>query len=118
MEITISKKKYLLRFGIGFVRHLNQSSGLKLNLQGINTSMGMGLNMTLPTLNTGDPAALSDVIWSAAQNKANTGDKLTQDKVDAWLESGEADLDELQKQVIAELKEATVTKTAAKNFLS
>lgn len=116
MELEINSKKYVLRFGIGFVRKLNLAAGLKVNVQGVNTSMGMGLGMVLPSLNAGDPAALSDVIWAAAQNKANSV-SLTQAAVDDYLE-GDADIAELTTAVISELKESNATKESAKNFLN
>lgn len=111
MEINVNGNTYTLHFGIGFVRHLNSVAGV--SVEGMD--MGMALQKTLPALAAGDPAALADVIYAAAQNKANRK-KLTADEIEDWLD-GDADLTKLFEDVTTEIKESNSTKTAAKNLL-
>lgn len=116
MEITINDKTYTLRFGVGFVRKLNLAAGISIDMAGVKTSMGFGLQKTLPALNAGDPSALSDALWAAAQNKANSI-KPKQDIIDDYLDT-DADIEKLTADVIAEIKASNTTKDAAKNMLA
>lgn len=107
MELTINGKKYQFVFGVGFVRKLDQHYGLSTK-EGF--SLGMGLARALPGLSSYDPAVLSDVLSCAAQPE------ISQDDIDAYLDSPKTDLEKLFGKVEKEISEANAIKLAVKKL--
>lgn len=61
MNIKLNNKDIELNFGIGFLRELDKIGGI--DVEGV--SMGMALTKTIPALNSWDPLALLNVVYSA-----------------------------------------------------
>lgn len=77
MEITIGGKERELRFGVGFVRKLDDV--YRANVKGIEFGAGLVIaNMQLAQMN---PATLSDVIQAAVSGK-----KVTTRQVDVFVD--------------------------------
>lgn len=108
MELTINGKKYNFKFGIKFVRILNDIAGA--TMQGM--KFGMALSTTLPGLQSDDPSALSDVLFAA---NATEKPRLTRNEIDEYLES-DADLEAVFNQTIKEITESNATKLVAKKM--
>ena len=103
MKLTIAGKERELKFGIGFVRKLDEiyymdQSGIKF---------GAGLNLAIPQLSLESPTVLANVIRAAVKGN------VSQQQVDEALEdyADEHDgLDGLFEFVDAGLKTSSITK--------
>ena len=109
MQVKINNKEVELKFGVKFVRELDKVAGLDVN----GASFGMGLTKSIPALNTADPAALADVIYSAAST--NKAFRPSQDDVDNFIDDYDGDLEKLFDDVIKEMSAANAIKVALKN---
>lgn len=103
MEFTINGKDKELKFGIGFIRNLDEV--YKADVNGI--QFGMGLNMAMIQLQQYNPSALSEVIKAAAKGSARLKD--VDEAVEAYAEENDG-LDSLFEEVIEEVGKSTVTK--------
>ncbi|CAJ2232155.1 tail assembly chaperone [Fructilactobacillus sanfranciscensis] len=108
MELIINEKKYSFKFGIAFVRTLNDIAGA--TMQGM--KFGMALSTTLPSLQADDPSALSDVLFAA---NATEKPRLTRNEIDNYLDN-DADLEKLFDETIKEITESNATKLVAKKM--
>lgn len=105
MQLTIDGKKYDFKFGVGFVRKLDENYGIKQN--GI--PFGFGLARAIPGLNSYDPAVLAEVLQCAAKQAIN----LT--KIDDYLDDC-SDLEKVFDTVLAEMSKANAVKLAVKKM--
>lgn len=105
MQLTIDGKKYDFKFGVGFVRKLDENYGIKQN--GI--AFGFGLARVIPGLNSYDPAVLAEVLQCAAKQAIN----LT--KLDDYLDNC-SDLEKVFKTVLEEMSKANAVKLAVKKM--
>lgn len=105
-EIVIDGVAYPLRFGMGFLREINQrvqvpvagKAGVKNNV---------GLRHYVGRLIDGEVEALLDVIYLA--NKTETP-RLTMLALEAWVEDEGTDIDEEFDRVMGFLRKANVSK--------
>lgn len=109
MQVKINNKEVELKFGVKFVRELDNVAGLDVN----GASFGMGLTKSIPALNTADPAVLADVIYSAAST--NKAFRPSQDDVDNFIDDYDGDLEKLFDDVTKEMSAANAIKVALKN---
>lgn len=107
MQIKIKNKNYNLNFGVRFVRELDKVAGMKIEQNGIEQSFGMGVTMSLPSLNQYDPATLSDVLYCAAWDNAK---RPSQNAIDDFIDDPETDLSKLFDDVMKEMNEANAIK--------
>lgn len=105
MQLTIDKKQYDFKFGVGFVRKLDENYGIKQN--GI--AFGFGLARVVPGLNSYDPAVLAEVLQCAAKQAIN----LT--KIDDYLDDC-SDLEKVFETVLEEMSKANAVKLAVKKM--
>lgn len=110
MELEINNKKQTLYFGVGFVRELDQVAGIKSS----GMTFGMGLSITIPALSMFDPAALSDVIYSAT---VTNSPRVAHEEVDGYVDTlDEKKLEKLFNDVQKEVNSANALKVALKNL--
>lgn len=106
MNIEINGTDYEVRFGIAFVRALDE----RYHTDGKNGStFGLGLESTLPFVLTGDAVKLSEVIHTGT---AHLKKRPTTAQVDDYVDSHE-NIDELFAEVIDELKKQNATRKKA-----
>ena len=110
MQIKIKNKEIELKFGVKFVRALDAHAGVDAN----GLSFGMGLVKAIPSLQTADPATLSDVIYCATST-VQMG-RPSVDDIDDYIDNYDGDLEKLFDEVYAEIQKATALKTALKNM--
>lgn len=112
MKIKINGKEVELKFGVKFVRVLDQVAGLAV--QGFEgASFGMGLSKSIVGIRTADPAVLADVIYSATATVQDT--RPSRDDVDNFIDNYDGDLEKLFDDVTAEMSKANAMKVALKN---
>lgn len=113
MQININGNDCELNFGVQFVRELDKVAGMELSIKGQNQNFGMGLIKALPALNGFDPAVLSDVVYCACwPNKKRPSRK----DVDMFIDDPNTDLEQVFKDVLAEMNNANGVKLATKNL--
>lgn len=110
MVLTINGNDYTVKFGIGFVRELDEKYFVK-NAAG--TKFGAGLETKIPMLLTGDAVTLSEFIYTGtcAEEK-----RPSQKEVDDYVDQVE-DIEKLFDEVAEELKKHNATKKQMMNFL-
>ena len=102
MVITIGKKEYEVRFGLGFLRALNEkyfrgtTNGMKF---------GIGLESRLPFLLDEDPLVLSEFLYEGC---GHLKERPKQGEIDSYVENHE-NIAELFAEVIDELKKGNAT---------
>ena len=108
MNITISGKEYGVYFGMKFIRELDK----KYYIDERGLRFGAGLETVMINLFTGNPAALSDVLYMGTCAEKT---RPMPSEVDDYVEivAAEGKLDELFDNVRAELKNSPMT---AKKF--
>lgn len=112
MQIKIKGREVELKFGVKFVRVLDQVAGLAVNgLEG--ASFGMGLSKSIVGIRTADPAVLADVIYSATATVKDT--RPSRDDVDDFIDDYDGDLEKLFDDVSNEMSKANAIKVALKN---
>lgn len=109
MEIKINDKTVELKFGVRFVRELDKLRSPEIN----DVKVGLALDVTLPVLTAHDPAIISDYIYCAAYKNHP---RPTRTEIDQFLDKCE-DFDKVADQVVEEVKESNVIKSAAKKYL-
>jgi len=110
MVISIKDKEYEVRFGVGFVRALDA----KYFTKGVGGAVfGMGLQVCVPKILTGDATALADLLYEGmAHNKSRPALK----DIDAYIDGAE-DIDALFDEVIDELKKQNATRKPVEKML-
>lgn len=109
MILKIKEKEYEVRFGIGFIRELDEKyftqsqSGVKF---------GMGVEVKVPMLLTMDAVTLSEILYAGTCTEKN---RPTQQEIDDYIDNAE-DIEALFDEVISELKKHNATKLKMKEF--
>ena len=112
MEFVINGKERELKFGIGFIRKLDDV--YKVDYNGI--AFGMGLNMANIQLQQFNPTALSEVIQAAV--KGVTSQKQVDEALEEYADENDG-LGDLFEQVIEEMGKSAIVKdslTRAENL--
>ena len=109
MEFVINGKERELKFGIGFIRKLDDVYKAEVN----GFSFGMGLNMAMVQLEQYNPSALSEVIRAAI--KGNVALNAVDEAVEDYAEENDG-LEELFEEVIENLGKSTTIKATLKKL--
>lgn len=112
-ELTIKEKVYKFNFGMGFLREANKR--VKLPVDGLNgVEKNIGLQYMIACLIDNDIETLVDVL-----DMANKGfnPRVTRAELDSYVENEETDVDKLFEDVLDFLKNANVTRKAARAIL-
>lgn len=107
MLFEINGKERELKFGIGFIRKLDEV--YKAEVSGV--SFGMGLNMANVHLQQFNPSALSEVIHAAV--KGNVSLKQVDDAVEEYADE-HGGLGNLFDEVLSEMGKSTIVKDSLK----
>lgn len=107
MEFEINGKERELKFGIGFIRKLDEV--YKVDYNGI--EFGMGLNMANIQLQQFNPTALSEVIQAAVRGV--TSQKQVDEALEDYAEENDG-LGDLFEQVIEEMGKSAIVKDSLK----
>ena len=99
-----------MKFGIGFVRHLDGKSSIEQN----GVQFGIGLETLIPNLLTGNTVTISDCLFVA--NKTENP-RITQEQLDNYIDDEKTDIDFLFDNVLEELKKSNATKKKAEMLL-
>ena len=111
MEFVINGKERELKFGIGFIRKLDDV--YKVDYNGI--EFGMGLNMANIQLQQFNPTALSEVIQAAVRGV--TSQKQVDEALEDYAEENDG-LGDLFEQVIKEMGKSAIVKDSLKRVES
>lgn len=111
MEFVINGKERELKFGIGFIRKLDDV--YKVDYNGI--EFGMGLNMANIQLQQFNPTALSEVIRAAIRGTASQ--KQVDEALEDYAEENDG-LGDLFEQVIKEMGKSAIVKDSLKRVES
>ena len=112
-ELTIGDDVYQFNFGMGFLRDINKRVDIPVDgLPGVRENVG--LRYTIGMLLTNDLETLVEVLFTA-----NKGFKprVTPEKLDAFIEDTETDVDALFAEVLDFLKKSNATKKTAEELL-
>jgi hypothetical protein len=103
MILKIKDIEYGVKFGIGFVRKLDEKYYVQNNTS---VKFGLGVETQVPKLLTGDPVALSEFLYlgTCAEEK-----RPSQADVDEYLDDAE-NIDVLFDEVIEELRRSNATR--------
>lgn len=104
-ELTINDVIYQFKFGMGFMREVNQR--VTKPVEGTNKKQEMGLQYAVAGLIDEDPAELVEVLLIANKTEKN---RITRNVLDAYIDSGEADVSDLCADVLDFLSKANATK--------
>ena len=107
MEFVINGKERQLKFGIGFIRKLDDV--YKVDYNGI--EFGMGLNMANIQLQQFNPTALSEVIQVAVRGV--TSQKQVDEALEVYAEENDG-LGDLFEQIIEEMGKSAIVKDSLK----
>lgn len=103
MVITINGTDYPVKFGIAFVRQLDEKYFVK-SQSGV--KFGTGLETKVPMLLTGDAVTLSEFLYLGTCAEAK---RPTQKEVDNYVD-GTEDIEDLFDMVVDELKKHNATR--------
>lgn len=103
MVITINGNDYEVKFGIAFIRQLDEKYFIK-NQQGV--KFGTGLETKVPMLLTGDAVTLSEFLYLGTCTEAK---RPTQKEIDNYVDEA-ADIEGLFDTVVDELKKHNATR--------
>lgn len=112
-ELTIGDSVYQFNFGMGFLRDINKRVDIPVDgLPGVRENVG--LRYTIGMLLTNDLETLVDVLFTA-----NKGFKprVTPEKLDAFIEDADTDVDALFVEVLDFLKKSNATRKTAEELL-
>ncbi len=112
-ELTIGDSVYQFNFGMGFLRDINKRVDIPVDgLPGVRENVG--LRYTIGMLLTNDLETLVEVLFTA-----NKGFKprVTPEKLDAFIEDADTDVDALFAEVLDFLKKSNATKKTAEELL-
>lgn len=111
MQIKIKNKDYDLNFGVKFVRELDKIAGMKIERNGVAQRFGMGVTLTLPSLNQYDPATLATVLYCATWDNKN---RPSLNDIDDFIDDPDTDLEKIFKDVLDEMNKANAIKVVVK----
>lgn len=109
-ELTIGGQVYPFKFGIGFMREIDQKQ--KKTENGI--TKNIGLQMSIAGVIDGDIEDLINILDIA--NKTEEP-RITRSVIEAHIENDDTDIDALFKEVLDFLKRANVTKKKTAQLL-
>lgn len=109
MELNIGGKSRELRFGIGFIRKLDDVYTVEMN--GI--PFGIGLTMASAQLQQYNPAALSEVVRCASNGNPSLRD--VDNAIEEYADKNDG-LGELFELVIGEMGKSSVVKDTMKKL--
>lgn len=112
-ELTIGGEVYQFNFGMGFLRDINKKVDIPVDgLPGVRENVG--LRYTVGMLLTNDLETLVDVLFTA-----NKGFKprVTPEKLDAFIDDTDTDVDALFAEVLDFLKKSNATKKTTEELL-
>lgn len=109
MILTINGTDYRVKFGIGFIRELDEKYFVK-SQSGV--KFGTGMETKIPMLLTKDVVTLSEFLYmgTCAEEK-----RPTQKEVDEYID-GVEDIEKLFGEVVEELKKHNATKLKVKEL--
>ena len=108
-ELTINETVYQFKFGLGFVREINQR--IQKPIDGMpDEKQNVGLQFAVASLIDEDPVALVDILDLA--NKTEKP-RVTKTMLDAYIEDEDTDIEALFKEVLDFLSRANATKKTA-----
>lgn len=112
LELTINGVVYEFKFGMRFLREINKKVTAKVD--GTQTTKDMGLQYYVASLLDGDVEALVEVL-----NVANAGHnpRVTSFLLDAYIDDGCEDVDDLFGKVIDFLSASNATKKVTTNLI-
>lgn len=102
MQIKINGVDHTLRFGLKFIRELDEKYYFEKN----GVKFGATLEDRVPLIFSHDPVTLADFLYSATATEDN---RPTRDQIDTYIEECE-DIDKLFEEVLSELKNSNVTR--------
>lgn len=103
MILSINEKEYEVHFGMAFIRALDN----KYYTKGVgNAQFGMGLEVVIPKIMTGDVIALAEILY---EGTASEKMRPTLKVIDNYIDTFD-DIDALFDEVIDELKKQNATK--------
>ena len=105
-DIEINGTSYPVKFGMNFIREINQRVTVSMDAWG-GKEENVGLNYYIAKLMDGDLEALQQILFVA--NKTETP-KLNISMLNDWFEDENTDIDEVFKQVTDFLSNANCTK--------
>lgn len=108
MKIKINEVEYTLKFGLKFIRELDEKYYFERN----GAKFGATLEDRIPLIFAQDPVTLSEFLYSATSTQES---RPTRDEVDAYIEECE-DIEKLFDEVLSELKNSNVTKSRMKQM--
>ena len=112
-ELTIGEKVYQFNFGMGFLREINKKVNVPVDgLPGVKENVGLRYAVGMLLVN--DIETLVDVLEIA--NKGFTP-RITRDKLDAYIDNADTDIDALFVEVLDFLKSANATKKTVNGLL-
>lgn len=112
MEFKINGKDYDLKFGLRFIRELDNR--YKVDYQGL--KFGMGVNLAFMGLNQYNPTTLTDIIQaSVAHEKSAPKLFQTENAIEEYAEENEG-LEQLFEDVLDEMGKSYVVKDSLKKF--
>jgi len=113
MELTINETVYAFHFGMGFLREINKKVGAPV--EGLpDVKKNIGLQYMVAGVLDGDVEALVEILDTA--NKGQTP-RLTRAQLDAYIDSGDTDIDALFDEVLSFLKNANATRKTVATLL-
>lgn len=104
MILKIKGEEYRVKFGIGFVRKLDEKYYVQNNTS---VKFGLGVETQVPKLLTGDPVTLSEFLYLGMFTEEK---RPSQADVDDYLDETE-DIDVLFDEVIEELRRSNATRS-------
>ena len=104
-ELTINNVIYQFRFGMGFMREINQR--VSKPIEGTNKKQEMGLQYAVAGLIDEDPAELVEVLLIANKTEKN---RISRNALDAHIEDEETDVSAICTEVLDFLSKANATK--------
>jgi hypothetical protein len=112
-ELTINDNVYQFNFGMGFLREINKKIDVPVDgLPGVRENVG--LRYTVGMLIANDLETLVDVLFTA-----NKGFKprVTPEKLDAFIEDADTDIDALFEKVLDFLKTSNATRKTVNDLM-
>ena len=112
-ELTIGENVYQFNFGMGFLRDMNKKIDIPVDgLPGVRENVG--LRYAIGMLLANDLETLVEVLFTA--NKSFKP-RVTPEKLDAYIEDENTDVDALFAEVLGFLKKANATKKTASELV-
>lgn len=112
-ELTIGDEVYQFNFGMGFLRDMNKKVDMPVDgLPGVRENVGLRYKISMLMAN--DLETLVEVLFTA--NKG-FNPRVTPEKLDAYIDDADTDIDALLKEVMDFLKNANATKKTAEEVV-